>query len=95
MKDLQAFLDNIIDIFTTKKSLPKDVMNDFIKYFYFTLDKEIKSNKSEVLKNKYIKIRKNGLNYIVANKEAIMANGTSFLGLIASPACVETASKPT
>ena len=74
MKDLQAFLNNIIDIFTTKKSLSNDVMNDFIKYFYFTLDKEIKSNKSEVLKNKYIKIRKNGLYYIVANKEAIMAN---------------------
>ena len=74
MKDLQAFLNNIVDIFTTKKSSPNDVMNDFIKYFYFTLDKEIKSNKSEVLKNKYIKIRKNGLYYIVANKEAIMAN---------------------
>jgi hypothetical protein len=74
MKDLQAFLNNIVDIFTTKKSLPNDVMNDFIKYFYFTLDKEIKSNKSEVLKNKYIKIRKNGLYYIIANKEAIMAN---------------------
>jgi len=74
MKDLQAFLNNIVDIFTTKKSLPNDVMNDFIKYFYFTLDKEIKSNKSEVLKNKYIKIRKNGLYYIVANKEAIMAD---------------------
>ena len=74
MKDLQEFLNNIVDIFTTKKSLPNDIMNDFIKYFYFTLDKEIKSNKSEVLKNKYIKIRKNGLYYIVANKEAIMAN---------------------
>jgi len=74
MKDLQLFLNNIVDIFTTKKSLPNDVMNDFIKYFYFTLDNEIKSNKSEVLKNKYIKIRKNGLYYIVANKEAIMAN---------------------
>ena len=72
MKDLQAFLDNIIDIFTTKKSLPKDVMNDFIKYFYFTLDKEIKSNKSEVLKNKYIKIRKNGLQYIIDNKKSIV-----------------------
>ena len=74
MKDLQAFLNNIIDIFTTKKSLPNDVLNDFIKYFYFTLDKEIKSNKSEVLKNKYIKIRKNGLNYIIDNKDAIMVN---------------------
>jgi hypothetical protein len=74
MKDLQEFLNTIIDIFATKKSLPKDVLNDFIKYFYFTLDKEIKSNKSEVLKNKYIKIRKNGLNYIIDNKDAIMLN---------------------
>jgi hypothetical protein len=49
-------------------------LNDFIAYFYFTLDKEIKSNKSELLKNKYIKIRKNGLIYIIANKEAILAN---------------------
>jgi hypothetical protein len=74
MKDLQEFLNVIINIFTTKKSLPKDVLNDFIKYFYFTLDKEIKSNKSEVLKNKYIKIRKNGLNYIIDNKDTIMLN---------------------
>jgi hypothetical protein len=74
MKDLQEFLNSIINIFTTKKSLPKDVLNDFIKYFYFILDKEIKSNKSEVLKNKYIKIRKNGLNYIIDNKDTIMLN---------------------
>ena len=74
MKDLQVFINNILDIFITKKSLPKDVMNDFIAYFYITLDKEIKSNKSELLKNKYIKIRKNGLIYIIANKGAILAN---------------------
>ena len=65
MKDLQLFLNNILDIFTTKKSNQSDVFNDFIKYFYFTLDKEIKLNKSDLLKNKYIKIRKNGLNYII------------------------------
>jgi hypothetical protein len=74
MKDLQVFINNILDIFITKKSLPKDVINDFIAYFYITLDKEIKSNKSELLKNKYIKIRKNGLIYIIANNEAILAN---------------------
>ena len=74
MEDLQVFINNILDIFITKKSLPKDVMNDFIAYFYITLDKEIKSNKSELLKNKYIKIRKNGLIYIIANKGAILAN---------------------
>jgi hypothetical protein len=74
MKELQVFINNILDIFTTKKSLSKDVLNDFIKYFYFTLDKEIKSNKSEILKNKYIKIRKNGLQYIIDNKKSIIAN---------------------
>lgn len=72
MKELQSFIDNILDAFTTKKSRPKDVFNDFIKYFYFALDKEIKSNKSDLLKNKYIKIRKNGLNYIIANEKTIM-----------------------
>ena len=72
MKDLQVFINNILDIFITKKSLPKDVINDFIAYFYFTLDNEIKSNKSELLKNKYIKIRKNGLQYIIDNKKSII-----------------------
>jgi hypothetical protein len=74
MKDLQVFLNNVLDIFTTKKSRPKDVFNDFIKYFYFALDKEIHSNKSDLLKNKYIKIRKNGLNYIIANEKSIMSD---------------------
>ena len=74
MKDLQAFIDNILNAFTTKKSLPKDVLNDFIKYFYFTLDKEIKSNKKETLTNKYIKTKKNGLVYIIPNKESILAS---------------------
>ena len=50
------------------------VYGAFQKIIPFTFDKEIKSNKSEVLKNKYIKIRKNGLNYIIDNKDAIMVN---------------------
>ena len=74
MKELQVFINNILDIFTTKKSLSKDVLNDFIKYFYFTLDKEIESNKSKILKNKYTKIRKNGLQYIIDNKKLIISN---------------------
>jgi len=74
MKELQSFIDSVLDSFMTKKSIPKDIFNDFIKYFYFVLDDKIKSNKSDLLKNKYIKIRKNGLNYIIANKEAIISN---------------------
>jgi hypothetical protein len=74
MEELQVFINNILNIFTTKKSLSKDVLNDFIKYFYFTLDKEIQSNKTKILKNKYIKIRKNGLQYIIDNKNSIIAS---------------------
>ncbi len=74
MKDLQLFLNNILDSFITKNAISKNIINDFIKYFYFILDKEIKSNKSKILKNKYVKIRKNGLQYIIANKKLILSD---------------------
>lgn len=74
MEDLKLFLNNILDSFITKNAISKDIINDFIKYFYFTLDKEIKSNKSKILKNKYVKIRKNGLQYIIANKKLILSD---------------------
>jgi len=71
MKDLQLFLNNILDIFTTKKSRPKDVFNDFVEYFYFTIDNKINSTKQESIKNKYIKIRQSAIRYIIANEKAI------------------------
>ena len=74
MEDLQLFFNNILDSFITKNAISKNIINDFIKYFYFTLDKEIKSNKSKILKNKYVKIRKNGLQYIIANKKLILSD---------------------
>jgi hypothetical protein len=74
MEDLQLFFNNILDSFITKNAISKNIINDFIKYFYFILDKEIKSNKSKILKNKYVKIRKNGLQYIIANKKLILSD---------------------
>ena len=44
---------------------------DFIKYFYFYYDEKIKSEKSQNIKNKYIKARKNMLSYILKNKKKI------------------------
>ena len=72
MKDLQLFIDNILDIFITKKSLPKDIFKDFVEYVYTTLQKEIDSNKKKSIKNKYIKIRHSVLQYIIANEKSIM-----------------------
>ena len=71
MKDLQLFIDNVLDIFTTKKSTSKEVFKDFVSYFYFTIDNKINSTKQESIKNKYIKIRQSAIRYIVANEKAI------------------------
>ena len=71
MKDLQLFIDNVLDIFTTKKSTSKEVFKDFVSYVYFTIDNKINSTKKESIKNKYIKIRQSAIRYIVANEKAI------------------------
>ena len=71
MKDLQLFIDNILDIFTTKKSTSKGDFKDFVSYVYFTIDNKINSTKQESIKNKYIKIRQSAIRYIVANEKAI------------------------
>ena len=71
MKDLQVFIDNVLDIFTTKKSTSKEIFKDFVSYFYFTIDDKIKSTKQESIKNKYIKIRQSAIRYIIANEKAI------------------------
>jgi predicted nucleotide-binding protein (sugar kinase/HSP70/actin superfamily) len=71
MKDLQLFIDNVLDIFTTKKTTSKEIFKDFVSYFYFTIDNKINSTKQESIKNKYIKIRQSAIRYIVANEKAI------------------------
>jgi hypothetical protein len=71
MKDLQLFIDNVLDIFTTKKLTSKEVFKDFVSYFYFTIDDKINSTKQESIKNKYIKIRQSAIRYIIANEKAI------------------------
>jgi hypothetical protein len=70
MKDLQLFIDNVLDIFTTKKSTSKEVFKDFVSYFYFTIDNKINSTNQESIKNKYIKIRQSAIRYIVANENS-------------------------
>lgn len=45
---------------------------DFLKYFYFYYDEKIKSEKSQNIRDKYIKARKNLLSYILGNKQEII-----------------------
>jgi hypothetical protein len=46
---------------------------DFLLHIYSSFQKKIELEKTEKLKNKYIKIRTNMMSYIVANKQSIMA----------------------
>lgn len=45
---------------------------ELLAYCHQYYDKKIKSEKSENIKNKYIKIRKNLLSYILANPQKVI-----------------------
>jgi hypothetical protein len=64
-------MSNIEDILVKCKSFSN--FDDFLKYFYFYYNKKISSEKSQNVKNKYIKARKNILSYILQNKQKIIA----------------------
>jgi len=61
----QLVNDYIAEFIKTEKKL---TFNDFLKYFYFSFDEKIKKEKKEIIKNKYIKMRKSILQYILSNK---------------------------
>tara|TARA_Y200000002_G_scaffold260793_1_gene216439 strand:- start:966 stop:1187 length:222 start_codon:yes stop_codon:yes gene_type:complete len=66
-------LSDIIKSFETN-SRGKQRFKDFLTHCYYTFDKKIKCTKSKRMINKYNIIRKNTLEYIVANEKAIMSD---------------------
>ena len=66
-------LTDIIKSFETN-SRGKQRFNDFLTHCYYTFDKKIKCTKSKRMINKYNIMRKNTLEYIVANEKAIMSD---------------------
>jgi hypothetical protein len=61
----------LIQPFETDSKTLRNKYKDFISYIYITFDNKINSSKSQSIKNKYIKIRKDLLQYVVANERAI------------------------
>lgn len=61
----------LIQSFETDSKTPKTKYKDFMAYVYITFDNKINYSKSQSIKNKYIKIRKDFLQYVVANERAI------------------------
>ena len=68
--DIVQFVDEVIAEF------PKENKNfkDFLRYFNYALEKKITNQKSDLLRNKYIMIKKTGLQYVLAHQKEIQAS---------------------
>ena len=68
--DIVQFVSEVIEEF------PKGNRNfkDFLRYFNSALEKKIVNQKNNSSKDKYIKIRKTGLQYILAHQKEIQAS---------------------
>jgi hypothetical protein len=55
---------------------PKNNKNfkDFLRYFNGALEKKIANQTTDITKDKYIKIRKTGLQYILSHQKEIQAS---------------------
>jgi hypothetical protein len=67
---MKQLVDEYIEEFV--KNEKGITFNDFIRYFYFSFDKKIKSEKKKLLKNKYIQMRKSILQYVSCNRVNII-----------------------
>jgi len=69
---MNLILLDLINSFESDSKLINQKYEQFLIYIYISFDEKIKKTKSDKLKNKYIQIRKNILQYIAANKRNII-----------------------
>ena len=65
------------------KRLPnvREVTSQFSNYYSDVLDKEIMSKKTKTTKNKYLKMKIDGLNFIQKNKQSVYMTVASYMNL--------------
>lgn len=66
----------------------KDIANQFSNYYSNLLDKEIASKKTEAAKNKYLKMKLEGLQFIANNQQAVYMTVASYMNLQTAKAMV-------
>ena len=62
----------LLQSFETDSKTLKRKYNDFLAYVYVTFDKKISSSNADKIIDKYIKMRKSVLSYIVTNEKSII-----------------------
>ena len=71
---INNLLGEFLKFYNTKFQSKEKIFEDFLAYFYFIFDGKLKNIGSTVVKNKYIMIRANILEYIIKNKKMITLN---------------------
>lgn len=66
-----------------KHNIPqtKDVVANFLRYYSVLMDYEISTQKVTKIKNKYLKIKEDGLKFILSNQKSIHMTFVSYINL--------------
>ena len=59
----------------------KDVVANFLRYYSVLMDYEISTQKVTKIKNKYLKIKEDGLKFILSNQKSIHMTFVSYINL--------------
>jgi hypothetical protein len=68
---IEELVNNFLKNYSVKKYSSEEVFEEFLKYIYFSFDSII--NNKSLVKDKYIRTKKNYLEYIINNKRKIIS----------------------
>lgn len=71
----------------------KDVVANFLRYYSVIMDYEISTQKVTKIKNKYLKIKEDGLKFILSNQKSIHMTFVSYINLQTATRMVDLTQK--
>lgn len=69
---MNLIIEDLINSFESDCKNSDEKYKQFVSYVYITFEKKVKSIKSPAIKDKYKKLQKSILQYIIANKREII-----------------------
>ena len=68
---MKKTIEQLIQSFEPRSRNRKQIFNDFLHHCFMTIDKTITSEKRKRNKDKYIIMRQNLINYLIANERKV------------------------
>lgn len=69
---MKITIDQLIRSFEPKSKNRKQIFNDFLYHCFVTIEKLINSEKRKRKKDKYVIMRQNLINYLIANERQVV-----------------------